>query len=111
MIKVLLFKVMGKKWTLKAMSKRDYREKYGKDSVAITDVNKRIIALSPKGTDLETILHEVWHAYQGEICIHSADLDEDSVEEIQAELFSKRGAEMQKLGAKLYSLVNAPIIE
>ena len=109
------FDILGKKWTLRLLKKKKYRAKNGSDSVAITDVNKRRIYLGPRGRDLETITHELFHAYLGECCTHSADLDEDSFEEIAAELVAKRGRELLTLAEELHRKIRydapAPSVE
>lgn len=103
---VIDFQVLGKKWTLRPLDRKKYRRKYGNDSVAITNVNKRRIDLSPNGLDLETIVHELVHAFLGEICTHSANLDDESLEEIFAELLAKRGREILETGDYLFNLIH-----
>lgn len=76
------------------MDKKSYRKHNEDDSLAITDVHKRRIDVSPKGFDRETIIHELIHAYIAEMCIHSCDLDADNLEEFFAELFAKRAEEI-----------------
>lgn len=95
------FTILGKSWTLRLLKKRRYKRKYGADSVAITDTNKRYVDLGPLGRDRETIIHELVHAYLAEICTHSADLDNDNLEEIFAELMAKRGLELLRLADRL----------
>lgn len=107
----LEFDITGKKWTMRLLSKKQYRKKYGRDSVAITNIDKRRIDVSHKGVDKETFVHELVHAYLGEFCTHSADLDDENLEEIFAELMAKRGDEILKLADKLLSqsIVEEPI--
>lgn len=97
----LKFQVLGKTWTMHSRSRKDYKRQNGNDSVAITNMNKRRIDISPDGIDKETIIHELLHAYMAELCIGSADLDNDNLEEIFAELLSKRGHELLKLASSL----------
>lgn len=95
------FHILGKPWTLRLLKKKKYRKHNGTDSVAITEVNKRRIDLGPEGMDLETFVHELVHAYLGEMCTHSADFDSDALEEIYAELMAKRGRELLDLAERL----------
>jgi hypothetical protein len=88
------FEVLGKKWTLRLMKRKRYMKKNGADSVAITECHKRQIDLSPYGRDLETIVHELVHAYLWEMGVGTANLDVDSQEEIFCELMAKRGQEL-----------------
>lgn len=101
------FKVLSKNWTIRLLDKTRYAKKHGTDSLAITHVQKRRIDLSPKGRDLDTITHELVHAYLSELCVHSCDLDDENLEEIFAELLSRRGQEMLNLAKRLRDKVRA----
>lgn len=98
---IIKFKILGKSWQLRLLTKDHYKNKHGWDSVAITLMYKSKIDLSPKGLNTETIIHELVHAYMYELCTYSADLDVDAKEEIFAELMAKRGYELLKLADKL----------
>jgi len=102
------FNIMGKKWAIKTLEHRSYKRKHGKDSVAITQLHKRRIVLNKKlGSDLETIVHELVHAYKYELCVHSSQLDHDAIEEFYCELFAKRAQEILSLADILHvSLLN-----
>lgn len=101
------FEILGKPWTLRLLKKKKYWKTNGADSVAITDPNKRRIDIGPGGRDIETVRHELVHAYLGEMCTHSADIDDDAMEEICCELFSKRGPEILSLADTLYHTITA----
>lgn len=100
-MKEIKISILSKKWTVRIMSKKRYKRCNGKDSVAIANIHKRRIDLSPKGRDKETIVHELVHAYLAEMCTHSCDLDNDNLEEIFAELMARRGEEILKLSHTL----------
>lgn len=98
------FEVLGKSWTLRLMKRGKYMKKNGKDSVAMTTFNKRRIDLSPYGRDLETIVHELTHAFLHEMCQpdpHSVTVDE--LEETYCEMMAKRGREIIELADSLYA--------
>lgn len=99
------FEILSKPWTLRLLKKKKYRSKHGDDSVAICHVNKRRIDLGPNGTDLDTIIHELVHGFIGELCFHSADLDDDALEEIFSELMAKRGRELLDLADALHNKI------
>ncbi len=103
------FQILGKPWLLRVLKKRKYNKKNGADSVAITYINKRRIDLGPGGMDLETVIHELVHAYLAELCTKSTELDDEQLEEIFAELMAKRGREMLDLADSLFAQV-APLI-
>ncbi len=102
----LQFSVLSKKWTMRLLDRKRYNKKHGNDSLAITHVQKRRIDLSPKGMDLATITHELVHAYLAELCVHSCDLDDENLEEIFAELLSRRGREMLTKAQAIHSKVS-----
>lgn len=107
-MKKIEFGILQKTWTIRLLKKKKYKNKYGSDSVAITYVNKRRIDLGPNGRDFETIVHELVHAFLGELCTHSADLDADALEEVFAELMAKRGQELLNLAVDLLQRIEAP---
>lgn len=81
------------------------KKKMRAGSVAITYVHKRRIDLSPEGIDKESIIHELVHSYLSEICIYSADLTVDNLEEVFCELMAKRGQEILDLAETLVSRI------
>ncbi len=95
------FKILNKPWTIRVLKRSKYKKKNGSDSVAVTKVHKRQIDLGPKGHDLETVCHELTHAYLSEMCTHSADLTIHDLEEVFAELMAKRGYELLGLAEQL----------
>lgn len=104
-MKAIKFQILGKEWTLRILKRKAYIKKNGQNSVGITHLQKRRIDLHPKGRDLETIVHELLHAYLTELCTGSTDLEDDQLEEVFAELLAKRGREMLDLADSLYEQV------
>jgi len=95
------FKILNKPWTLRLMTRKEFKRKHGAQFLAVTQVHKRRIDAKPSGFDEETLVHELFHAFTSELCVHSTTLDHDNYEEFAAELVSKRGKEMLKLGKLL----------
>lgn len=96
------FKILGKNWNLRVMSQAHYDKTHGADSLAMTQRYRRLIDLSPPGVARDTIAHELVHAYIVELCLYSSDFDNENLEEVFAELFSRRGAELLKTTARLH---------
>lgn len=104
---VLNFEVLGKAWTLRVLSEKYFKKKNGGGACAVTKVHKRRIELRPKFLDLETVLHELTHAYKYEMCLHSTvSMQEDDWEEFVCELVAKRGREILTQGEALHAQVH-----
>ncbi len=102
----LRFAVIGKAWKIRSLTTAQYiKKKVRNNSVAITYFHKRRIDLSPEGSDHESIVHELVHAYLYEMCTHSADLTTDAQEEIFCELLAKRGLEILTLADTLVARI------
>lgn len=100
-MEVLKFQVLGKPWMLRVLKRRKFAITHGLGAVAATYVNRRVIDLGPDGLDIETIRHELVHAFFGELCLNSATLDRDAFEEITAEFVSKRAPELLKIADEI----------
>ena len=105
MIKIK-FMVMNKPWTLRLMKTKKFKKKHG-NALGATKGWKREIDLHPGGFDQETIDHEIYHAYRGEMCQDTKIEEEhgDNHEEFAAELHAKRAREMIALGEDLFKQV------
>lgn len=100
------FKVLGKSWHVKLLTQEQFDKDKNGDACAVTYVNERKIHLAPSGFDEETIIHELVHAYLGEMCLNSTSkIKTEDFEEIFCELLSKRGREILKLGRSLRNKV------
>lgn len=102
---IVRFKVLGKPWRIRILTKKKYRKKHGKDSVAMCKGWKREIDLSPWGYDLETIVHEVTHAYFYEMAAKQTVESQTALEEFFCELVARRGDELIKLTRHVHQKV------
>lgn len=103
------FDILGKQWTLRVLKKKHYRQKNGDSSCAVTKGWKRTIDLGPLGFDVETIRHELVHAFLSEMGYDSVeDMTAAQMEELCAELFGKRGPDIIALADELLRLMANP---
>ncbi len=100
-IPILKFKVLGRIWYMRILTKKVYKRKHGKDSLAVTKCWKREVDLSPRGLDLETIVHELVHCFLYEMCCKGSIESEGGLEEFYSELLARRGYELLNLAKKL----------
>lgn len=109
----LNFKILNKSWHLRVLNPKPYdKKKKRKNSLGVTfswkrriDLHVEAIAFSEEAAK-ELIVHELYHAYKGEMCVHSAtEITIDDVEEIDAELMAKRGRELLDLADTIYMAI------
>lgn len=107
---IVNFKVLDKDWKLRVLKNRKFAKKNGAATLAVTEDWKRRIDVSYRGTDLETIVHELVHAYLAEMGLSSAsNIKVEDLEEIYAELMAKRGRELLDLADRLFVYIQSEI--
>lgn len=92
------FSVLTKPWTLRVLHKKRYTKKRGQDSLATTLMHKRRIDVHENGLNIETVIHELVHAFTSELCITSCnEISSDDWEEFFSELMAKYGRDLLDL--------------
>lgn len=99
---IIKLRVIHKTWEARLLVHKKYKKKYGTDSCAITEMDKRRILFSNKFIDLETIVHELTHAYLHELCIARADIDATALEEVYCELMAKFGNTLLRQAKRVF---------
>lgn len=94
--------MLNKPWIAVILSNKKYDKKYKDGSLASTEGWKRRLFFSKLGVDRETVTHELVHAYLTEMCSDSCKLNVSNLEEIYAELLSKRGYELLTLSESIF---------
>jgi len=79
--------IMGDDWTMYLVDDDD-AVIAGEDSGAETDPETKEIYFRRGEVTIQTILHELWHAYFSYTHTNTAGLDENQMEEVSAELFA-----------------------
>lgn len=103
------FQVMGRKWNVILQDTKRFRKSQCDKTIAYTDGDEREIHVGTQGRDIETIRHELVHAYMAEFCLNSADLDNENLEEIYADFMAKRGHELLKLADVIFKRIKQVI--
>jgi hypothetical protein len=101
MILAFRFKVLGHSWIAYYLPEKEFRQKYGTSYVGMAECEDRELFLLTKGLKLGTIVHELHHAYVHELCLDSADLSGDQMEEACAELMAKYGRKILDQGDEI----------
>jgi hypothetical protein len=83
--------VVGKTWTVKFMSRKQFEKKYP-ECRAITVIHRKQLVFCIEDCVREDIAHELTHAYMDELCVGDpVRLKKKQMEEHFAELISKHG--------------------
>lgn len=100
--------INGDKWDIKVIgsSKMDdiKDEKHGGEEIGgLCVTSERVIYVDEDSIDLEIITHELFHAYFSYCYLDATyEMKVRDVEEVAAELFSKKGAAIIKQGKSIY---------
>ena len=86
-----VFNVIGEPWLAVFMDFKEYAAVCGDDSKGLTDTEKKRIYVNLRTSDLETIRHEIGHAYAAQMSLTELQLDEDQIEEFFCEIIGKYG--------------------
>lgn len=87
----MTIKVLNKKWKIVVRSDKVHNAKHP-NSHAVAVLEDRRIYVRRSSLDIETITHELVHAYSHELSLVEIGLDtEDQFEEFFCELFAKYG--------------------
>jgi hypothetical protein len=101
MIRTELY-IRGELWAVFKRSKEEFP-----DSIAFTNEKAREIHFSDEEICLETVRHEVFHAFVSTLCLTSAELSQVQFEEIVAELVATQWIAMDDASKLIYEwLVN-----
>ena len=96
-------KVLGHAWIIYFLSAKDFRRKYGGNCLGVAECDDRQISLLARNIKAETVIHELHHAYIGELCVDVADLSGDQMEEVCSDLMARYGARLLKQADQVLS--------
>lgn len=94
--------ILGRHWKVTLVADEKFEAKFGADVAAVTLPTLREIIFCDGQVSLETVKHELVHAYYHDTCTSSADLTPDQVEEVFCDLFAIHGAAILKTAGVLY---------
>lgn len=108
-MKPLKYELVGHEWKMFMCTPKKYAEMHGGGSVAITDIDKREIYFRSDAFTLETVRHELVHAYVIMFNFVELDLCEEQTEEFFAELFGKHGEVMVHQATEIFEALSKKI--
>ena len=103
--------IKGLAWKISVQSEKEYDKCHGNDSHGITHNEDRHIYIRYNAVNIETILHELGHAYYTSCLTYTADLNIHDVEEIFCEILSVHTAEILKTARQLLNYMKNTISE
>jgi hypothetical protein len=102
--------ICGDPWNIAMLTKSDYQKAIGKGSEAITMYNhksgSRAIIFRDDYTGLDTIIHEVTHAYFSYQFLGSARIKIEQAEEIFCDFLANRIEQIRNTSRHIYSKLN-----
>lgn len=103
MIKKLDVTIKDIKWTFDILMDYEYEAKHGTSSHGITDKDRQEVEFKLTSFSLKLIRHELFHTYVSSCCINSInELDENSIEELGAEIVEYHIEDILRLSKKIY---------
>lgn len=78
--------IKGSEWTIQILADSTYRKRFGRDSMALTDLDTKRIFFNKNLISPGVIRHELLHAIVAEVHLESASITPDQIEEICASI-------------------------
>lgn len=103
--------IKGLNWHLSIQEDAQYDKVHGNESDGICIPADRHIYIRKSALNIETILHELGHAYYHSCLIYTADITVADVEEIFCEIISVHATEMVKISREIYKYMNQILSE
>lgn len=95
-------KIINQDWKCRAYNLKTYQKHCGCDSVALCETDLKQITFLRDELIIETVIHELVHAYASALSFVELDLDEDQSEEFFCELFSRQGIHILEQAQKIF---------
>jgi len=94
----LIYKIQiqGQVWKCFLLEDDEMEKKFGGGIAGLCDHKRYQIFFAEGELDLETVIHELCHAYYSHMCVNSAGLSNDQMEEIFCEMFAKQSRNVLK---------------
>jgi len=96
-------KIKGDTWKCSVYDDEEFLHKFGDGMAAFCQVDSKQIIFNEDDLTLQTVIHEVAHAYISYLhLIDSAELKVDQIEEIYCEMFAHDGPDILKISKRLF---------
>lgn len=94
--------ILGRPWKISVLSSEQFTRRFDTDGIAAyTLPDSKEIVFSADSIDMRVVRHELVHAHYDGLCVASANLMDDQIEEIFCDLFATMGDSILKLSVKV----------
>jgi hypothetical protein len=93
--------IRGHDWEIVLMTQEEFAKKFDDNTAALAAPKELTLYFNTEELDLDTIIHELVHAYYSHSGTNSASLHIDQIEEVFCELFGVYGEEIIRVSRKL----------
>lgn len=101
--RLLKFQINSDEWKFRVLTKEQMEKRHGDDIHGLTQIDRHIVDLRQDHLSLPLIRHELFHVHLSYTFTGSAELSQDSMEEICADLFAERGDLMQAQAREIFN--------
>lgn len=89
--------VLGRDWKISVLDADQFEKRFGSVDAGITTPETKEIVICADDVFVTTIAHELTHAFYDSLCISSAHLKRDQIEEVFCELLAVHGETILKM--------------
>ena len=99
---MIKFNIHGIPWRIEVLEDDEYVKRFEQLDAGVTLPGLRRIYISESELDLETIRHEIAHAFYHMAGVQSANIQPHDIEEIFADIIAIHGPNILKLSRNLF---------
>lgn len=99
--------INGDTWSVKLMEEDAFIHKWGEGFEALTVLEAKLLYFHDDGIALDTVIHELCHAYYSYLCVNSTQLGSDQLEEIWCDMFGMHGAKIIRQARQVFKWLKA----
>lgn len=99
-------KIRDVQWTAVVYTPKTYIKKFGADSRAICEFEKKKMSFRKDKLDFQTVIHEIVHALVDTSHTHSAELNNDQFEEVICDLVGEHIFDIFRWSLEVYNFIS-----
>lgn len=96
------FNIYGDNWEFHVMDTDNFVKEFGEELGAFVVPSTREAFFSEDDLNEEIVVHEVTHIYIYNMCLNSANIQQDQLEEIFCDMMATHGRKILRQARKIY---------